>query len=159
MTADADAVFNGVQKIFMSNVASRAPALNIPLAEMAALQELQNRWKTAYAATQDPATCTKGAVKEKQKARDAYEAGWNKLIRTYLTYNPALTDKGSLPKPSGKSQSLQEAAQGALEASQDLLEAFKDFRKSTQNLRILIQNYHIIHQFIHQFKKGAKNDC
>jgi hypothetical protein len=97
MTADfiprADAVFNGWQNILMSNVASRAPALNIPLAEVAALQVLQNRWKTAYAATQDPATCTKGAVKEKQEARDAYEAGWRKLIRTYLTYNPALTDK------------------------------------------------------------------
>ena len=89
-----DADFNAWQGTLMSNVASRAPALQIPSDAVAAVQALQNRWNTAYAAVENPATHTKGAVKEKQEARKAYEAGLRALIRSYLTYNPLLSDKG-----------------------------------------------------------------
>jgi hypothetical protein len=88
-----DAIFDGWQSTLMSNVASRAPRLNIPSDTVADVQTLQTRWRTAYAAAEDPATRTKGAVKEKQEARTAYEAGLRALIRSYLTYNPLLSDK------------------------------------------------------------------
>jgi hypothetical protein len=90
---DADSTFDGWQFVFMSNLASRAPAWNVPLDEVAALQTLQTRWKTAYAAASDPGTRTKGAVKEKQEARDAYEKALRRMIRTYITYNPNISDK------------------------------------------------------------------
>jgi hypothetical protein len=90
---ESDAGFNSWQVNLMSNVASRAPRLNIPLDEVAAVQTKQSRWTTAYAAVLNPATCTKGAVTEKQEARKDYEAALRRLVRTYLTYNPALSDQ------------------------------------------------------------------
>jgi hypothetical protein len=62
---------------------------------------------------------------------------------------------GSLPKPSGNSQDFREASQDFREASQNLRETSQNLREASQDLRTVIQNHHIIHQF----KKGAKNDC
>ena len=90
---ESDAGFNSWQVNLMSNVASRAPRLNIPSDEVAAVQTKQSRWTTAYAAVLNPATCTKGAVTEKQEARKDYETALRRLVRTYLTYNPALSDQ------------------------------------------------------------------
>lgn len=90
---DAHAAFNGWQEILMSNVGLRASDWKIPPEEVAAAQVLQARWTAAYAVSEDLATRTKGAVKEKQEARDAYEAGLRRLIRSYMTYNPLITDK------------------------------------------------------------------
>ena len=89
----ADSAFNGWQGVLMPKVAARATELNIPSDVLAAVQALKTRWDTAYAIAEDPATRTKGAVKEKQEARAAYEAGLRRLIRTYLTYSPVLTDQ------------------------------------------------------------------
>ena len=91
---EADAAFDSWQNNLVDKVASRAPALNIPLDAVAKVQTAQTRWKTAYAIAKDPATRTKGAVKEKQEAREAYEAVLREFIRSYLTYNLQLTDQG-----------------------------------------------------------------
>ena len=91
---DPDAAFDGWQDNLMSKVASRAPALQIPSDAVAKVQKSQTRWKNAYAVVKDKATCTRGAVKEKQEARKAYEADLRELVRSYLTYNLLLNDQG-----------------------------------------------------------------
>ena len=88
-----DRAFNGWQGNLMLKVAARATELNIPSDVLAAVQAQATRWNTAYALAEDPSTRTKGAVKEKQEARDAYEHGLRQLIRTYLTYSLVLTDQ------------------------------------------------------------------
>jgi hypothetical protein len=90
---EADAIFNGWQGILMTNIVAKAPELNIPPAELSALRALQARWNDAYAVAENPATRTKGAVKEKQEVRNAYEADLRKVIKAYITYNLAVTDK------------------------------------------------------------------
>jgi hypothetical protein len=87
-----DAAFNTWQGNLMADVASKAPAWNISLDAVAALQALQARWKTAYAAYENPATRNPVIVQEKQDARDAYEAELRKFVKSYLAYNPAVTD-------------------------------------------------------------------
>jgi hypothetical protein len=77
----------------MLKVAARATELTIPSDALAAVEAQQTRWNTAFALAEDPSTRTKGAVKEKQEARNAYEVGLRKLIRTYLMYSPVLTDQ------------------------------------------------------------------
>ena len=90
---EQEATFYPWQSNLMSNIVSRAPALGVPLDRVAEVQALQSRWEAAYAITQNPATCTKGAVKEKQEARKAYVAALRGLVRSFLTYNPLLSDK------------------------------------------------------------------
>jgi hypothetical protein len=87
-----DALFDKWQGNLNTKVAPAAPALNIPLDAVAALQAWRARWIAAYAAFSDPATHTKGTVKEKQEVRTGYEAEIRMFVRTYLTNNPALTD-------------------------------------------------------------------
>jgi hypothetical protein len=89
----ADDAINGWQSNFTTKIAPKAPAWNIPTDAVAALQAKKARWTTAYAAASDPATRTKGTVKEKQEARTEYEAALRAFIRTYVAYNPAITDK------------------------------------------------------------------
>jgi hypothetical protein len=67
-------------------------AWNIPPTTMATLQTLQGDWVVAYAAAQDPATRTRLAVKAKQDARDAFEAALRGLVKSFLAYNPLVSD-------------------------------------------------------------------
>jgi hypothetical protein len=87
-----DAAFNTWQGNLMVGVAPQASAWNIPPDAVAALQTLQTRWITAYAAYENPATRNHLVVKEKRDARKAYEAETRKFVKAYLAYNPAVTD-------------------------------------------------------------------
>jgi hypothetical protein len=87
-----DAAFNTWQGDLMAEVASKAPAWNISLDAVATLQTLQARWNTAYKAYENPATRNPVIVQEKRNARDAYEAELRKFVKSYLAYNPAVTD-------------------------------------------------------------------
>jgi hypothetical protein len=88
-----DAKFNDWQQTLTTGVAPKAPAWNIPTDAVAEVQAVKADWTTAYAAAIDPATRTKGVINAKIAARKTYEAALRKFIRTYLTYNPALTIK------------------------------------------------------------------
>jgi hypothetical protein len=90
---DGDAPFNVWQGVLMPSIAAKAPVLNIPPEELTKLQALQTRWEAAFAVAENPATRTKGAVKEKQEARNDYEAELRRVIKAYITYNPVVTDK------------------------------------------------------------------
>jgi hypothetical protein len=87
-----NAKFNDWQGNLTTKVAPRAPALNISLEAVADLQKKKARWETAYAAAEDPATRTKLTVIEKQEARKDYEAALREFVKSYLAYNPAVTD-------------------------------------------------------------------
>jgi hypothetical protein len=87
-----DAAFETWQGNLMVGVAPKAPAWNISLDAVAALQTLKARWTAAYAAFENPATRNSIIVQEKRNARDAYEAELRKFIKSYLAYNPAVTD-------------------------------------------------------------------
>jgi hypothetical protein len=87
-----DAAFDTWQSNLMVKVAPKAPAWNIPTDAVAALQALKSRWTTAYAAYENPATRNPLIIQEKRNAREAYEAGLRKFVKSYLAFNPAITD-------------------------------------------------------------------
>jgi hypothetical protein len=87
-----DAAFDTWQGNLMVGVAPKAPAWNIPLDAVAELQTLKARWTTAYAAFENPATRNHLIVTEKRNARNAYETEIRKFVKSYLAYNPAVTD-------------------------------------------------------------------
>ena len=89
----ADNAFHSWQDNLIANVAPRAEELRIPADTVEAVQVLQTRWDTAFAIANALTTRTKGAVHEKQEARKAYEATLRKFVKSYLTYNPLLSDK------------------------------------------------------------------
>jgi hypothetical protein len=88
----SDATFHVWQGTLLTKAEAAAPQLGIPPTAFTALREKQARWAAAFAAAEDPETRTKASVKEKQEAREDYEAALREFIRAYLTYNPALTD-------------------------------------------------------------------
>jgi hypothetical protein len=89
---DSDAAFNSWQGNLMSKVVAGATTWNIPSDTVTALQTLQTTWTNAYAIAEDTDTRTKPAVKAKQKAREEYEKALRGLIKSFLAYNPAVTD-------------------------------------------------------------------
>jgi hypothetical protein len=88
-----DAPFDVWQGVLLPKMEAMADRLGIPSEEMAKLLKLRNNWNSAYAVAKDPATRTKGAVKEKTESRVEYEAELREVIKAYVTYNPAVTDK------------------------------------------------------------------
>ncbi|MDR2361317.1 MAG: hypothetical protein LBD91_01145 [Prevotellaceae bacterium] len=88
----SDALFDIWQSNLITKMTASATRFNIPAAVVTDIVTKQVRWNTAYAAAKDPATRTKITVKEKQQARDDYEDSLRALTRSYLTYNPAVTD-------------------------------------------------------------------
>jgi hypothetical protein len=88
----SDVAFHAWQGNLMSKVVAGATAWLIPAAIVTALQALQTDWETAYDIAGRPATRTSVAVAAKQWARKAYEAALRSLIRSYLTYNPLVSD-------------------------------------------------------------------
>jgi hypothetical protein len=97
----SDAAFHSWQGNLMSKVVTGAAAWSIPPATVTALQTLKTQWETAYAIAENPATRTKLAVKAKQDARTAYETALRSLVKSYLAYNPLVsdTDRESLEIP------------------------------------------------------------
>jgi hypothetical protein len=90
---EADVLFNTWQANLLSKLSAGAMAWNIPSTVIALLLTKQARWATAFAVAQDPATRTKGAVKEKQEARKDYESELRKQLKAYVTYNPLISDR------------------------------------------------------------------
>jgi hypothetical protein len=88
----SDYAFHLWQGNLTTKVAPKAPAWNISLDAVASLQTLKAEWVATYAAAEDPATRTKLTVKAKQLARKAYEAALREFVRSYLAYNPAVSD-------------------------------------------------------------------
>jgi hypothetical protein len=89
----SDALFHLWQGNLLGKLIANAVKWNIPDSVIAALKALQAHWESAYAEAEDPATRTKGAVKEKQEARIAYEAELRKMLKAYVTYNPLIDDR------------------------------------------------------------------
>jgi hypothetical protein len=87
-----DAGFDEWQDNLTIKVAVRAPALSIPPDAVEALQTKKARWTAAFVAAENPATRTKLTVIEKQEARKDYEAALRVFVKSYLAYNPAVTD-------------------------------------------------------------------
>jgi hypothetical protein len=88
----SDSLFDRWQNNLLTKVIAEATRFNIPASVLTTLIAKQTRWKHAYATIGDPATRTKITVKEKQLAREDYESALRSLIRSYLTYNPVITD-------------------------------------------------------------------
>jgi hypothetical protein len=87
------AAFNVWQGILVTAISAKHTVFGIPPEEMRKIETVQARWTAAFTAAENPATRTKGSVREKQEARKEYESGLRRLIRAYVAYNPAVTDK------------------------------------------------------------------
>jgi hypothetical protein len=87
-----DAAFHVWQGNLMSKVVASATAWLIPATTVTTLQTLQAQWEAAYAVAEDPATRTSIAVRAKQGARKVYEAALRSLVKSYLAYNPLVSD-------------------------------------------------------------------
>ncbi|MDR1680340.1 MAG: hypothetical protein LBS12_00950 [Prevotellaceae bacterium] len=85
-----DALFDVWQGNFKTHAKAGATRFGIPAAVIEELEVKQTRWETAFAIANDLATRTQAAVKEKQEARDDYEAELRRFIKAYLAYNPAV---------------------------------------------------------------------
>jgi hypothetical protein len=90
---ESDAHFDVWQSILVPNLEVKATKFGIPPEELDAVLTQQGRWKNSYAAASNPATRTAGAIKEKQEARKVYETVLRRVIKGYITYNPAITDQ------------------------------------------------------------------
>jgi hypothetical protein len=89
----ADGVFNQWQANLLVKLVAGAEGWHFPEEALAVLVGLQARWRGAYATALDPATRTKGAVREKQVARKVFEDELRVQLRAYVTYNPLVTDR------------------------------------------------------------------
>jgi hypothetical protein len=87
-----DHTFNQWQDNLLHKAEAAAERLNIPPDAITAILAKQVRWTKAFKATEDPATRTKGTVKEKQEARAALEHDIRIFNNAYLIHNPAMTD-------------------------------------------------------------------
>ncbi|MDR0370381.1 MAG: hypothetical protein LBH80_00785 [Prevotellaceae bacterium] len=90
---DITAKFNEWQDVLVSDIKTKAAGLGIPPDVLTTLLTLQKHWNEAYAAAENPATRTKGAVKEKNDARKAYVMELRKVIKMYITYNSTINDR------------------------------------------------------------------
>jgi hypothetical protein len=88
----AEVKFDIWQNNFIEKTIAVAENLGIPSQAVTAIVSEQEKWQTVLAVAIDPATRTKGAVREKQEERKIYESQLRKFIKSYLTYNPLLTD-------------------------------------------------------------------
>jgi hypothetical protein len=90
---EADIMFNAWQANLLLKLSAGSTEWNIPSTAITLLQTKQARWETAFAVAQDPATRTKGSVKEKQEARKDYELELRKQLKAYVTYNLLISDR------------------------------------------------------------------
>ncbi|MDR0422226.1 MAG: hypothetical protein LBH72_04345 [Proteiniphilum sp.] len=90
---DIAARFDVWQRVLVTDIRAKAAELGIPPDGLTRLLTLQERWNRAYSVAENPATRTKGAVKEKTDARREYVAELRRVIRMYITYNSTVSDQ------------------------------------------------------------------
>jgi hypothetical protein len=88
-----DAAFNVWQGVLVSAIRAKYTIFGVPPEEMTKLEAIQARWATAYEVSENPATRTKGTVRERQEIRQEYESEIRIVVKAYITYNPFVTDK------------------------------------------------------------------
>ncbi|MDR1960337.1 MAG: hypothetical protein LBQ54_15100, partial [Planctomycetaceae bacterium] len=89
----ADAAFNSWQYQLADALFSYATAWGIPAASITQLQNQRANWDGAYSWVTNPATKTKARVLAKNEARKEYEKFLRGLLKQYITYNPAVSDR------------------------------------------------------------------
>ncbi|MDR0814878.1 MAG: hypothetical protein LBN37_03900 [Bacteroidales bacterium] len=63
-----------------------------PAVAFTEVQAMLDPWKAALANADNPETRTKATVKVKNELRKAFEAEIRRVVKAYITYNPAVTD-------------------------------------------------------------------
>jgi hypothetical protein len=87
-----DSKFNTWVINLLSYIASHSMNWGLPPDLLMKLNERLDRWKTAFAAAENPETRTKASVKTKTEVRKTFEAEVRVAVKAYITYNPAVTD-------------------------------------------------------------------
>jgi hypothetical protein len=87
----ADSSFNDWAANFMAVLSGKATALNIPAADCTALEALYAAWTTAWQACQS-ANRGKTDTLNKRQSRKAFESGIRSFVKSWLIYNPLLSD-------------------------------------------------------------------
>ena len=64
----------------------------VPTGAFTAVQAMLDPWKAALANAENPETRTKATVSTKNELRKAFEAEIRRVVKSYITYNPAVTD-------------------------------------------------------------------
>jgi hypothetical protein len=63
-----------------------------PAGAFTAVQAMRDPWKAALANANNPETRTKATVSIKNELRKAFESEIRRVVKAYITYNPAVTD-------------------------------------------------------------------
>jgi hypothetical protein len=91
-----DAQFDPWQSVLLDAVQKSAEMWSIPIDALTATTELKTKWEAAYSIVTDPATKTSSAVQVKNATRKEYESQLRMFIKSYITYNPKVSDKDKM---------------------------------------------------------------
>ncbi|MDR0981953.1 MAG: hypothetical protein LBM07_01750 [Culturomica sp.] len=89
----ADAQFNTFQSVVVNAVEKNAELWLIPADVVTEIAALRAKWEAAYSVVENPATKTSVAVQAKKSARKEYEKQLRLLLKSYITYNPKVSDE------------------------------------------------------------------
>jgi hypothetical protein len=92
----ADAQFNTFQSVVVNSVEKNAELWLIPADVVTDVAALRAKWESAYSVVENPATKTSVAVQAKNSARNEYEKQLRMLLKSYITYNPKVSDEDKM---------------------------------------------------------------
>ncbi|MDR0982288.1 MAG: hypothetical protein LBM07_03470 [Culturomica sp.] len=91
-----DAQFNTFQSVVVNSVEKNAELWLIPADVVADVASLRAKWEAAYSVVENPATKTSVVVQTKNSARNEYGKQLRMLIKSYITYNPKVSDEDKM---------------------------------------------------------------
>ncbi|MDR0982945.1 MAG: hypothetical protein LBM07_06895, partial [Culturomica sp.] len=91
-----DAQFNIWQSVVVNSVEKNAELWLIPADVVTDVAALRAKWEAAYSVVENPTTKTSVAVQAKNSARNEYEKQLRILLKSYITYNPKVSDEDKM---------------------------------------------------------------
>jgi hypothetical protein len=88
----ADKSFHEWQGIFFAYLRQHVSVWSVPDPDMVALGDLKSEWESRFATAENPATRTLVAIAAKTEARKAYVHALRGLIKSFIAYNPRVTN-------------------------------------------------------------------
>ncbi|EIP99817.1 hypothetical protein OpiT1DRAFT_04348 [Opitutaceae bacterium TAV1] len=88
----SDESFHEWQQRLMTAIDNRATEWSLPAAAVTQLQGKQTFWNEGWEHASNPATRTAANVLLKNEARKSFEGAIRAFVKSYLAYNPAVTD-------------------------------------------------------------------
>ena len=86
----SDSAFDAFQANLISKVAPKLAVWNIPVAAFDKLEDLHQKWQSAFSVASTPKGNNPVDNKKKDAARAAYEKALRQFVNQYLRYNTAI---------------------------------------------------------------------